>query len=77
MKPRTIPRFGSIEVTIKNIIPINKPRTILLLILDDLCLPKIKGIAKKSIIMVENGLNIFSQNIFFAHLGLNRYFQDN
>ena len=63
--PKTMPRLGSIEDTIKNKIPMNKPSTILLLKLDDLCLPKIKGIAKNNIITVDNGLNIFSQNIFF------------
>ena len=64
--PKTIPKLGKMELIIKKAIPINTPRTILWLRLDDLCLPKIKGIERKSIIIVENGLNILSQYIFFC-----------
>ena len=63
--PSTMPKLGRIDVTMKNIIPIKSPKTILLLIFDDRSLPKIKGIAKNNIIMVDIGLNNFSQNIFF------------
>ena len=56
--------FGKIEDIIKKEIPINKPMTILLLAFVFLIFPKIKGMAKNNIIVVERGFKIFSQNIF-------------
>ena len=66
--PSTIPRLGNIDVIIKNPIPINKPKTSLLLRFADLCLPNINGIDRNNITTVDRGINIFSQYIFFLYI---------
>ena len=63
--PRIIPKLGNIDVIMKNPIPMNIPKTNLLLRFADLCLPNINGIDKNSIITVDRGMNNFSQYIFF------------
>ncbi len=65
-KPITLAKSGKIDETTKKIIPINNPTTIRFPNVASLYLPKRNGIAKKSIIIVENGLNNFSQKIIFC-----------
>tara|TARA_Y100000741_G_C18126195_1_gene507139 strand:+ start:506 stop:760 length:255 start_codon:yes stop_codon:yes gene_type:complete len=62
--PKISPIFGKIEEIMKNMIPINRPITILLLVLILLILPKINGMAKNSIITVAIGFVTLSQKIF-------------
>lgn len=63
--PKISPIFGKIEEIMKNMIPINRPITILLLVLILLILPKMNGMAKNSIITVAIGFVTLSQKIFF------------
>ena len=76
--PKISPILGKIDEIMKNIIPINRPITILLLVLILLILPKINGMAKNSIITVAKGFVTLSQSIFSwilaSRLLLSRYF---